>query len=162
MVLCQWEAYYLAGEDLPIGLVCITLAGTMAIYGTDHWAERGFQKHLSHRHYSHKLLDLLIIAAVASLGIAGLVHWSDFGVSWILILGLSGGAYLLTTWGKWFYLPGFKEILGAWCFTFLVWGTLDRKIDGLQVAFFSMGIANFLHSSYQDRHRDHANDLHAA
>jgi len=137
----------------------VTLAGTIAIYGIDHWAERGFQTHLSNRHQSHWIFDLFIVFFVIVSAIFGLLQWRTFGFTWLLILGISGGAYLLTTWAKWIYIPGFKETLGAWCFTYLIWGTLSRHLDGVQLAFFSMGLTNFFHSSYQDKARDHANAL---
>lgn len=159
MVLCQWEAYRLSQQAIPLGLVYITLAGTMAIYGTDHWAERGFQSVLSSRHHSHWPLDFIALVAIVILGISGLKHLGLVGFSWLAILGLSGSVYLLTTWGKAFDIPCFKELLGAWCFTYLVWGMLDGGIDALRLAFFSMGLANFLHSNYQDRARDHENHL---
>lgn len=159
MVLCQWEVARFLQVPLTPDVWWLTFAGTLAIYGLDRGVERHIQASLAPHHMAPAHFHRLMAIIVAGVLILGLVQIQWAHLPWFMVLGLSGAAYLWVTWGQWAAFPLLKEILGAWCFTFLVWGSFTYQFSGSLTAFFCMGLANFLLSSVQDTPRDTVNQV---
>lgn len=156
IVLCQLEAARLANFNYPWSLAALTAAGTMSIYAADRFVERMSLRFLAPRHASEPY-DLIYIIVVLTLSILGLPLLKAEFLLWFLVLGISGFFYLGVTVGR---LPIlFKELLGSFIFTLLVWGWIAELEYRLVHAFFWLGLANFLFASAQDRVRDEANGL---
>lgn len=157
MVFCQWEVTRLFNLPLSAGLFGLTFGGTLCVYGLDHLVESHTQTRLSNRHTATPLVHVLcVLLAMGSFSV-GLVYWQPSHLFWLGVLALSGCFYLLTTWSIVPYVPGLKELTGAWCFTFLIWGAFSVGQWTLWIAFFLLGFANFLISGLQDQERDQAN-----
>ena len=159
MVLAQWEAGRILDITVSATITQITLAGTMAIYACDRWLENRTLAVTAARHraplWTVFLFSFLILGLLLQ-SVPGL-DWQL--VKWISILAVAGLCYLFITTGRLKGFPGFKESIGAFCFTFLVWGPIGRPDRPVILAFFTIGLSNFLWSSHQDMQRDKANGL---
>jgi len=159
MVLSQWQAALLLGLTVPTYLSALTLAGTLTVYGADRWLERRSLSKLEARHRTWFAFDLPIIMVILVLTYFAIPRLTATDLSWLALLALAGSLYLLATVGRLPRLPLLKECIGAFCFTLLVWGRFQPRHVPLTLAFFALGLANFLFSSHGDRHRDAANQI---
>jgi len=159
MVASQWDVLRQAGIQPDWNLSFLTAGGTLAIYALDHFTEARTQSHLGLRHFGHPVMHLLL--GLSTLFLLGLGLWNldPMRLYWLFALSLSGLAYLLTTWGKIPYLPLLKEVLGAWCFTSLIWIPFGLPLHTSLPAIFLLGFANFLLASRQDTTRDVGNAI---
>ena len=158
MVLAQWEAARLVGSFVPRAVIYATVAGTLSIYGADRFLERKRMCHTAIRHHAPLVMELISVLFIASATLAALPRFGGREWIWFSVLGAAGALYLAVTVDVVRALPAVKEILGAFCFTYLVWGMLPRKHVFLAF-FFMMGLSNFLWSGHQDRERDRKNGL---
>ncbi len=158
MVLCQLEAALLLGDAFPKHLVFLTFSGVFAIYGLDRFLERHFQEETEARHQGHRLLNMVFLILIPVLAAIALIDLGKIDLVWLAILGLAGFMYLMATLNVIHGFAPVKELLGVFCFTFLVWGRLP--FDPLyMIAFSLMGFSNFLWSGHQDKARDKINGV---
>jgi len=158
MTLSQWEAAHLLHVDMPRHLILITLSGVFSIYGADRFLERKLQAFTEARHRGHLVVNSLFLILIPGVALWVAPQLTLPDLIWICILGIAGVCYLLATLNIMIGGGFLKEFLGAFCFTFLVWGRLPLEL-GYLVAFGLMGLSNFLWSGYQDMPRDRANGV---
>ena len=157
MVLCQVEAARLKEVVYPPHLGLLSFTGTLAIYGLDRWVECQHVSVLESRHRG-STWSVWLFTVFLSGSVFFLTPKLDVAlVAWLGSLGGLGLLYLAITASCLPSFPTLKELLGAFCFTYLVWGPFSPV--RLDIAFFLLGISNFLWSSDQDRKRDHLNGV---
>ena len=159
MVLAQMEAAALAGREYPRHVMLWTVAGTLSIYGMDRLTERRNLTFTAMRHRVQHRSGILVAALIATCAVAALTQTGPRELLWLAALGFSGVAYLALTVNALRGWPLLKEVLGAWCFTCLVWGMLADRIDSAVMGVFLLGLSNFCWSSRQDRVRDQKNGI---
>jgi len=159
MALAQWEAARLSQSPYPRAVLLVTLAGTLGIYGLDRWVERSRRFVTGARHHGHPLSFaafaslILLFLGLALPDLNGHLWW------WLLCLLALGLIYLAVTAAYLRLFPIGKELVGSLCFSVLVWGWRDSVLWLPLLAFFLLGLANFLISSHQDRARDRENHI---
>lgn len=158
MVLAQWEAAYLTGVTLSFQATALTIAGTLAMYAADRGLERRLVVSQGDRHRHHPRLDKIMIFLVLGFLVLGLSSWQPRVFLWAGILAILGALYLAITVNVIQPPALVKEGVGSLCFTYLVWGLVAGKTVWV-VAFFLMGLANFIWSGIQDRERDSINKI---
>lgn len=158
MISSQWVAAWSQNRVFPWRVTLLTLAGTASMYGADRMLERRHQVSTALRHQRVPFWDGFFILIILLLVLPILPHLTRELLIWLLVLGLAGAAYLLVTVRLVLVPILTKELLGAFCFTYLVWGILPLD-PGTLCAFYLLSIANFLWSSDADRIRDQANQL---
>ena len=156
MVFSQWESARLSGDSVPGRITFLTLAGTLAMYGSDRFLEKARLQAIASRH--HLAGPRIFIVLVLALGLPTLAFLSRAEWFWLLILGATGLLYLTITTRIAPSPPLLKEALGSFCFMFLVWGLtpIDWRSS---LAFWFLGLSNFLWCGAQDKDRDRINGL---
>jgi len=137
----------------------VTLAGCLLIFAADRLAQSRVYHHRALRHQlSSRAQSLLVLVLllhfVASLSLLDRDHWP-----WLAMLGVAGAGYIGVSANRIPSFPGFKEVLGACCFTLVVWGVWPDASWGLWSSFFMLALSNLTWSSWHDRIRD-ANNRH--
>ena len=159
MALCRIEAALAANAMPEVRPTAMAFFGTLTVYGADRWLERRRLPNTAERHFSPLWMNGLFIVAIFVFGLSQLGYVRGGDWLWLLILGIGGALYLAVTVRLLPNAPFVKEMLGAFCFTYLIWGNQPAAETVLVVAFYATGLANFLLAGYQDRVRDATNRM---
>lgn len=150
-------------RSIELPTLVIVACGSAGIYGLDRFLEANFQSHLGQRHRIPIGLHALMLLLVAAGFVAGLLWASAVPWWWLGLLALLGLAYLLITIPLVPTFPGLKELLGAVCWTTVVYGPHAWPSTWVGVAaligLLLLGFSNFAWASHQDFERDAGNGV---
>ena len=160
MILSQQTAAHAMDRSFPLAISLLTFSGTAAMYGADRFLERLRQKQIADRHRRVPFWDGVFVVCIFLAALPVIPQLSSEILSWLAVLGVAGAFYLAVTVRLLRPPLLLKELLGAFCFSCLVWGLLPLALLPI-CAFYMMATANFMLSSHADRQRDAANGLHS-